>query len=49
MWEDGLWENSWLGVAENGVRAEPYQRNLQNKSVGRGETFLQTFLNNHVD
>ena len=26
------------------MRAESFQQNLQNKSVGREETFLQTFL-----
>ena len=31
------------------VRAESFQQNLQNKSIGREETFLQTFLNNHVE
>ena len=30
-------------VAGNRVRAEPFQQLLQNKSVGRGETFLQHF------
>ena len=35
-------------VAGNGVRAESFQQNQQNKSVGRGETFLQTLLINHV-
>ena len=50
VWEDRLWENSWwVVVAENGVRAESFQQNLQNKSVGRGETFLQNFLINHVE
>ena len=48
MWEDRLWENSWVKVAGNGVRAESFQQNLHNKSVGRGETFLQTFLVGHV-
>ena len=56
VWEDRLWKNSWVRgtaggreVAKNGVRAESFQQNLRNKSVGRGETFLQTFLNNHVE
>ena len=35
-------------VAKRGLRAESYQQNLQNKSVGREETFLQTFLVDHV-
>ena len=37
------------GAAGNAVQAESFQQNLQNKSVGRGETFLQTFLINHVE
>ena len=48
--------NSWVKgaaggseVAGEGVRAESFQQNLQNKSVGREETFLQTFLTNHVE
>ena len=56
MWEDRLWKNSWVKggaggpeVAGNGVRAESFQQNLQKKSVGRGETFLQTILINHAD
>ena len=50
VWEDRLWENSWAkGAKGNGVRAESFQQNLQNKSVGCGETFLQTFLINHVE
>ena len=36
-------------VAGKGVLAESFQQNLQNKLVGREETFLQTFLINHVD
>ena len=36
-------------VAGKTVRAESFQQNLQNKSVGREETFLQTFLINHVE
>ena len=45
VWEDR--ENSWVKgaaggreVAGKGVRAELFQQNLQNKSVGREETFL---------
>ena len=30
------------------VPAESFEQNLQNKPVGHEETFLQTFLNNHV-
>ena len=47
--EDRFRENSWVVVAEKGVRAESFQQNLQNKSVGRGETFSQLFLINHVE
>ena len=36
-------------VAGKGVQAESFQLNLQNKSVGREETFLQTFVFNHVE
>ena len=36
-------------VAGKGVPARPFQQNLQNKPVGRNETFLQTFLINHVE
>ena len=36
-------------VAEKGGRVESFQQNLQKKSVGREETFLQTFLINHVE
>ena len=36
-------------VAGKGLQAESFQQNLQNKSVGREETFLQTFLSNHVE
>ena len=43
VWEDRLLQNNWVLVAGNGVRAESFQQNLQNKSVGRGEIFLQTF------
>ena len=31
-------------VTGKGLRAKSFQQKLQNKSVGRGETFLQTFL-----
>ena len=47
--EKQTWENSWVVGAGNGVRAESFKENLQNKPVGRGETFPQTFLNNHVE
>ena len=49
VWEDKLWENSWVVVARKGLQAESFQKNLQNKSVGREETFLQTFLINHFE
>ena len=51
MWEDRIWENKWVRgatggreVAGKGVRGESFQQILQNKSVGREETILQTFL-----
>ena len=37
------------GGSTKGLQAESFQQNLPNKSVGREETFLQTFLNNHVE
>ena len=46
VWEHRLWENSWVVVAGKRVPAESFQQNLQNKSVGREETFLETFLIN---
>ena len=50
VWEERLWENSWAkGAAGNGEQAESFQQNLKNKSVGRGETFLQIVLVNHVE
>ena len=49
VWEVRLWENSCVVVAGKGVRAEPFQQKLRNKTVCRGETFLQTFLINHVE
>ena len=56
VWEDKLWENSWVTgaasgreIAAKGVRAELFQQNPQNKSVGREETSLQKFLTNHVE
>ena len=36
-------------VARKRLQAESFQQDLQNKSVGREETFLQTFLTNHVE
>ena len=35
-------------VGRKRLPAESFQQNLQNKSVGREETFLQTFLVDHV-
>ena len=42
-------KNSLVVVAGKGLQAESFQQNLQNKSVGREETFSQTFLKNHVE
>ena len=36
-------------VTGKGVRAESFHENLQNKSIVRKKTFLQTFLINHVE
>ena len=41
-------KNNWVKGAGKGLQAESFQQNLQNKSVGREETFLQTFLVDHV-
>ena len=41
--------NSWVVAARRGLPAESFQQNLQNNSDGRNETFLQTFLINHVE
>ena len=49
VWEGRPRKNSWVLVAGKGVRGESFQQNLQNKSVGRGETILQTFLIKHVE
>ena len=38
----------WVVLAGNGVPAESFQQNLQNKLVGREETILQTILINNV-
>ena len=38
-----------LVVAGKGLQADSLQQNLQNKPVGGEGTFLQTFLNNHVE
>ena len=49
VWEDQLRENIWVVIVEKKVLAQSFQQNLQIKPVGRGETFLQTFLINHVE
>ena len=49
MWEDRFWENFWVVEAKKRLQAESFQKNLQNKSVGRDETFLQTFLIKHFE
>ena len=36
-------------VAGKRLQTETFQQNLQNKSGGREETILQTFLINHVE
>ena len=48
MWEDKLWQNNRVVVVGKGVQAESFLQNRQNQPVGREETFLRTFLNNHV-
>ena len=48
VWESELWKSNWVKGAGKGVRADSFQQNQQNKSVRREETFLQTFLINHV-
>ena len=49
VWEDKLRENKCVVVAGKGVQAKSFNQKLQNKSVGREETFLQTFLINHIE
>ena len=49
MWDDKLWENSWLVVAERGLQAVSFEQSLQNKPVGRRETVSKTFLVYHVE
>ena len=44
-----VWENSRVVIARKDVQAESLQQNLQNKPVGREETFSQTFFINHVE
>ena len=48
MWEDVLWETSWVVLAGNELQAELFRQNLQIKAVGRQETFFQTILINQV-
>ena len=45
--DDRFLENSCLVVAGKGLKADSFRRNLQNKPVGREETFSQTLLMNH--
>ena len=47
--EDKLWESNWVVVAGKGVQAESFQQNLQNKPVGREETFSQALIINHIE
>ena len=49
VWEDRLWENSEVMVAGRRLQADSFQQNLQNKSVGREEIFLQISLIKHVE
>ena len=46
--EDRFYEINWLVGARKGLQAKSFQQNLQNKPVGCKETFLQTFLVNHI-
>ena len=39
MWEDKLSGKNWVVVAGKSVQAESFQQSLQNKPVGREETF----------
>ena len=48
VWESKLWKHNWVKGAEKGLQAASSQQNLQNKSVGREKTLLQTFLVDHV-
>ena len=48
VWESKLQKNNWVKGARKGLQAESFQQNLQNNSVGHEETFLQTFLVDHV-
>ena len=49
MWEDRLWENSWLVVGGKRLQSESFQQNVQ-KQISRSQRdFLQTFLINNVE
>ena len=41
-------KNNWVNGAGKELQAESIQQNVQNRSVGREETFSQTFLVDHV-
>ena len=41
-------KNNWVKGSGKGLQAESFQQNLLNNPVGRKETFLQTFLVEHV-
>ena len=41
-------KKNWVKGAGKGLQAESIQQNLLNNPVGREETFLQTFLVDHV-
>ena len=41
-------KNKWGKEAGKGLQAESFEQNLLNDPVGREETFLQTFLIDHV-
>ena len=45
VWESQIWKNSWVAA---GNRGESFQQILLYNPVGREETFLQTFLVDHV-
>ena len=42
-------KNNWVVVAENGLQAELFQQNLQNRAVGFEEKILQILLTNYVN
>ena len=49
VWEDRLEENIWVVVARKRQRAQSFSQNLQNKPVGRQETFLHKRFTIHVE